>query len=126
MAKAPYREQLQGMAHALRQEGLSQAQIGQKLGVPRGTVARWLWGVNNGISEDVKKEALFVQNGRYSIAHNGALVPRLLEGRYQEVAQAVGMTKQGVGKAESRSNIKTDNAYIPDLRVKLEAHLRCP
>ncbi len=42
MAKAPYREQLQGMAHALRQEGLSQAQIAREMGVPRETICKWL------------------------------------------------------------------------------------
>lgn len=37
-----YRQQLKAMARALRQEGLSQGEIGREMGVPKQTISDWL------------------------------------------------------------------------------------
>lgn len=42
LSPVAYRVELRAVAQALRQEGLSQAQVGRELGVPRPTITKWL------------------------------------------------------------------------------------
>ncbi len=73
-------------APLLRSLGLTQQEIADALGVSQRTVSRWLEGLAKPLSEETAKASTFSQEYTYPFSHNGALVPRLLEGRYEEVA----------------------------------------
>lgn len=71
-----YREEVKAGAHALRQEGLSQTQIGRTLGVPRTTVCNWL---KSQIDQN-GHQALNAQNGlANSTPPNYLVVPSCVE-----------------------------------------------
>ncbi len=85
-SRRAYRETLRMEAPLLRSLGLTQQEIADALGVPQQTVNRWLAGLGKPVAGELGKVDAFTHPGRYAFSQNGALVPRLLEGRYEEVA----------------------------------------